>query len=706
MTVNLAQFPIPEMKDHVSTFTGGLLDGFVALAAGDASNANDYFDEYLSKNPRSDHGLLLKGIAQLRIGNIESAASNISKAIEIKPDYANAYYCLGLLQQANSNHLQAAIYLSDAELFGHFEAQTAFIESLKQLSEEQAKSILNQRAHAFSQKNNISGALRSVLILLELQSSDVTDWNTFCEVLRYATFNQQVVGALHQHLITGLKRDDINHYGMVFATISALLFEPGFSGIGTTTPNGKTTRDKIHQQLQDGSLDQIVGNELFNALIHRTLIPNKHFEFWLTAFRSVITELCAEDKILKITNELYERFICNFSHQCFRTEYVYYQSSEDKANLEKLKNSVRDALAEGGAVSMAQVAILALYQPLNDYDFADELLEFEWLDYFQEVLSIQVHDLREERELRSEIKQLTSIGAEVSKMVREQYEENPFPRWGSPPAKGTRKSLKQLVTGRFPHVAPDTLADSTHPQVLVAGCGTGWIPMELSNSIENPTITAVDLSLSSLSYGARKARQQGVTNIQFGQADILKLGELRQEFDHINCYGVLHHMENIIDGFRVLTDILKPGGTMHLGLYSKIARKINWMGREMITEKGYQGSAEDMREFRQDIYRMPEDSLFGRAPLNWGFYMISDVRDMFFHVQELLITLPELKTLIAEVGLEFIGFEIQQPHVPQQFAERFPADINGLSLDNWHEFEQEFPGTFSETYNFWLKKPL
>ena len=57
------------------------------------------------------------------------------------------------------------------------------------------------------------------------------------------------------------------------------------------------------------------------------------------------------------------------------------------------------------------------------------------------------------------------------------------------------------------------------------------------------------------------------------QADILDLGNLNKQFDIIESVGVLHHMDNPMEGWKVLTDCLKPGGLMMIGLYSELARK-------------------------------------------------------------------------------------------------------------------------------------
>jgi 2-polyprenyl-3-methyl-5-hydroxy-6-metoxy-1,4-benzoquinol methylase len=86
-------------------------------------------------------------------------------------------------------------------------------------------------------------------------------------------------------------------------------------------------------------------------------------------------------------------------------------------------------------------------------------------------------------------------------------------------------------------------------------------------------ILAVDLSLTSLAYATRRSRELGFDRVEYAQADILELGALDRRFDVVESIGVLHHLGDPIRGWRVLTDLLKPGGMMFIGLYSELARK-------------------------------------------------------------------------------------------------------------------------------------
>ena len=69
---------------------------------------------------------------------------------------------------------------------------------------------------------------------------------------------------------------------------------------------------------------------------------------------------------------------------------------------------------------------------------------------------------------------------------------------------------------------------------------------------------AVDLSLASLAYAKRKSVELGVANLEYRQGDILALGALEERFDLIECSGVLHHLADPFEGWRVLASLRKP----------------------------------------------------------------------------------------------------------------------------------------------------
>ena len=94
-----------------------------------------------------------------------------------------------------------------------------------------------------------------------------------------------------------------------------------------------------------------------------------------------------------------------------------------------------------------------------------------------------------------------------------------------------------------------------------------------------------------------------MTNIEYRQADILRIGELTRTFDIVESVGVLHHLAEPFYGWRILLSRLRPGGFMRLGFYSELARRHVVKAREIIAAHGYTSTAVDIRRFRQDFAR-------------------------------------------------------------------------------------------------------
>ena len=77
-------------------------------------------------------------------------------------------------------------------------------------------------------------------------------------------------------------------------------------------------------------------------------------------------------------------------------------------------------------------------------------MDKSWSEALSGVLTQQLREPAEEAKLRAEIPALTPIEDDVSRKVRQQYEENPYPRWAKadPPKKPLR--FDQYLRNKFP----------------------------------------------------------------------------------------------------------------------------------------------------------------------------------------------------------------------------------------------------------------
>jgi len=395
---------------------------------------------------------------------------------------------------------------------------------------------------------------------------------------------------------------------------------------------------------------------------------------------------------------------CALARQCFINEYIYPLSAEESAALPALRESIASAIATGRSVPAEQLAVLACYLPLHTLPGASRLLEMNGAAdaTIASLLTQQIREPLAEQALREQIERLTGIDDETSRAVRSQYEENPYPRWVAAARPAGALPLGAYLANCLGATA--AAAPRTFPQrvsALTAGCGTGRQSIEVAAQIVDLDLLAIDLSRTSLAYAMRKAQEARITNIRFGQADILRLGELGRRFDFIDCTGVLHHLQEPAAGLQVLAGLLAEGGVMRLAFYSEAARKAVVAARTLIARRGIAADAEGIRRCREEIIALPDDAPEKPVARFADFFSTSECRDLLFHVQEHRYTLPQLADMLASSGLRFLGFELEASQLARFRAEH--PDAGALAdMHCWHAFEASHPDFFASMYQFWV----
>jgi len=395
-------------------------------------------------------------------------------------------------------------------------------------------------------------------------------------------------------------------------------------------------------------------------------------------------------------------FYAALARQCRINEYVFDVTDEEMALAGALREALAGAVARDAPVPGMWPVAVAAYFPLHAVPQAERLLGRSWPGPVEAVLVQQLREHADEQVLRGAIPPLTPVEDPVSRRVRRQYEENPYPRWvrAAPPGRPAR--LGQYLRARFPHAALAPLPPGEGLDILVAGCGAGQHSLETARRFAGVRMLAVDLSLTSLCYARRKTREAGVTSIEYAQADILRLGGIERRFDLIESCGVLHHLADPLAGWQALLPLLRPGGVMRLGFYSRLARRDITRMRRHIATRGLSATPESIRRLRQEILDAPPEEDWGRIMLA-DFFSTSGCRDLLFHVEEHCLSLLEIKAFCLDEGLRLLGFELE-PAVLAAYRARFPDDPAAVDLANWNAFEQDNPETFIEMYQFWVQR--
>jgi SAM-dependent methyltransferase len=99
---------------------------------------------------------------------------------------------------------------------------------------------------------------------------------------------------------------------------------------------------------------------------------------------------------------------------------------------------------------------------------------------------------------------------------------------------------------------------TTLGHVLDAGCGGGG--MCVSFAEDAVSVVGIDLADRFQQAGTRLARERGVTNLKFVQADGASLPLASQSFDTVFSHSVIEHVARPLDYLRELRRVVKPGG--------------------------------------------------------------------------------------------------------------------------------------------------
>jgi 2-polyprenyl-3-methyl-5-hydroxy-6-metoxy-1,4-benzoquinol methylase len=432
---------------------------------------------------------------------------------------------------------------------------------------------------------------------------------------------------------------------------------------------------------------------LLLALLQSKVVHDLELEHFLTALRHALLQhvVARGDEMAAASLE----FFCALAQQCFLNEYVFACGDTEHAQVGEIRDRIAAALDAGADIASLDLIAVASYQALHTLPFAAALLARTWPDVVEPLLRQQAREPLQEASDRANIPALTTIGDSTSLLVQNQYDENPYPRWVSmPPIKPT--TVADYLREELPE-AP--LAwPSANLDILVAGCGTGSHSIDTGLRFPQSRVLAVDISRASLAHARRKSRELELANIDYGQADILRLEELGRRFDVIEAVGVLHHLGDPAAGWRRLISLLRPRGLMEIGLYSAVARQSLKAARTFIAERRYGVTGNDIRACRQELIQR-----FGMPPFR-DFSSTSGCRDLLFNVMEHEFTIPQLVAFIDANALSFLGFTQLPPETANEFRQEFSSPGAWQDLNAWASFERKHPLTFGNMYIFWVQK--
>lgn len=504
-------------------------------------------------------------------------------------------------------------------------------------------------------------------------------------------------------LVNCLSRTDLEPQNFFNACLNELFTEETLEEVHNFI-NMDQDHDLFLHFMENPLLCNLLSERLSSYMLKKTVVEDHIAEVFFTRLRKALAIILATqtkgDKFCRKMTPI----TCAIAHQCFWNEYVWQTTEEEEQFLlditDQLKNERSSNVTSKNVIFLA---LLACYGSLGKYKIPEKLLKDSAnIEGISELIQIHILEPGKERELSKSIPSFSGIKDEVSQKVKQQYEENPYPRWTGTFLAPPIPFINYLRQDIAPNI-PSDLQNIAYPEVLIAGCGTGRQPLTCAMTYLHSSVTAIDLSMASLAYAKRKALELGINNIQFMQGDILEIHNLERKFDIIECTGVLHHMDDPGEGFRRLTALLKPAGFMRIGLYSELARQNVVAARNFINDNGFASTLEEIRKCRQALFALPDDNVAKQVTIGKDFYSTSTVRDLIFHIQEHRFTLLEISELLKEQKLEFLGFTLSMA-LKNAYISEHSDDPTATSLPKWHEYETAHPIIFGGMYNFWVRK--
>lgn len=674
-------------------------EGIKAFQKNSLIDAETFFAECISEDESFAEGWLQLGLVWTKMGRNQEASEAFKMAVAFNENDVDSLYNLGLSLIRLGAESDGLVYLRKAsELSDSPTIAQSIGEAFFTSGDYKSSSFFLLKAY---QKDKTSPQLIRTLAISLFQDGDTTRAVQLMRGLLLRFPDNHAYAGLYAELLNKYAEgefdadtkkaieicvsvDNIRHRNIAPSWCASFLTDPDF---------------EILRQFPRIAESEINKELLFKALqspflylgLQRNITANAPIEFILTHLRRYFTTHW-EDYASWPRGVL--KFISSLAVQCWYNDFIYFETSEDKANLQKILDRVKGELATAKKISDDTAKLLSLaccYIPLYEIYTSEAELQFapSCKTIMEPLAKAQYKNPLYETSLIPKIKSFTEIEDATSKAVQKMYENRPYPRWTSLNVMKTSDALKHI---------------SNNLEILVAGCGTGQEPSMYASILPNARITAIDLSRASIAYGMRMAEELGfLDRITFLHGDLMKVGELNKKFDYVVSSGVLHHLKEPDKGLSAILDTLRPGGKMSISLYSKYARDLVLNpASDYIKEKGYSSSLDDIRQFRQDVMKMSPDDPRTFCTRAGDFFNLAECNDLLFHVQEHRYTFLKIQEMADRHGLEPYNVSLSLPK-KQAFLEMFP-DSPFSDLVKMDKYEQAHPETFGEMYKVYFRR--
>ena len=694
------------------------------------NNAEDILNDLLQEDPASIESLVWLALVKKMQGDFKSAIILTTKASNIVPNNTDILNLIGLYsmdfgddakaldifkksKQINSN-ITAIIGMST--LYWKLDKRTSAINILEEsISKSKDYRIpMKLSAMQFEEKMYCQSIENACKLFLGVEDYGIMNnlKTPFADSLFYLdkdTFpfsdnNDVIISSIEKLLDDGSEYRNLKNgfFKFVFKDFKGDIF--------------KDTKEKIFDEefisdyinsnfdiLNDNYFIKYLSSDLLLKRLKNSLICCHHIENIYTQTRKHLLSKIFIDK-LSIGEEEH-KLLSALCIQCDYNGYVWEITDKEKREIKNLEEKINEDLKLADDININEVLILACYKPLLNNSslvnyLSKKLIDTDEINY--EVIQSLILEPLSIRENNDHIKSFNKVKDKTSLEVMNMYKEHPYPKW-----KGIYYLPSEINV--YQTYYDKDLTEKNDPniqkEILIAGCGTGQELVTASKIYSNSNITAIDISLPSLCYAYKRAKDNDVNNFELIHMDLLELINFEKKFDIINCSGVLHHMNDPELGLKALISCLKEDGYLNIGLYSRVARENITKLRKLILENNLNNTQESITKIRKSIILgYDEYKPFNHLLNVRDFYSFNEMQDLLFHPRELLFNLEEISDLLERNNLEFIEFDNKYKKVKDIYHKNHPKDKKLRSIQNWSEFENRHPLTFLGMYQFFARK--
>ena len=620
--------------------------------------------------PRSLFLFSILGSTQNELENYKDSIICFQKTIEINPNFSDGYYNLGI------------VYRKVKEIEKSINNYNYCLEFNPKKFE-----AYNNLGNIYKDKQNIDLAVECYVNCLEINPNYNFALQNFGICLQNYKLSKRS-NVIEKHIISLLEKNKIlRPVDIINSLISYMYLDTNLNNIILNFESLKKSYSL------DKLLTEFLNFKILVKLLKITPITDIQIEKFLRFLRYEILLNIESIKDKEMAFNAMELI----ASQCFINEYIYPIKKKEEDILNIVEQKIKNIKGNSFKNVKLEITCLAAYKSLNTFTWSNKLID---TNIISNLIKQQIINPKKEENLKKEI-YTKNIKNLVSLKVKDQYENNPYPRWEKIALNNNHKEPFNFFNNLELNFKKENMKEWKNIEVLVAGCGTGQHAITTATKYKNSFITAIDLSANSLSFAKRKAIELEINNIDFVQMDLLDLKYYGKEFHIIESVGVLHHMDDPYKGWQVLYEILKSDGMIMIGLYSKLAREHIKRIRSKIKKRKIEANNKNIIKFREEILFSNEndEKIIKNSP---DFYSLSNFRDLLFHVQEYRFDIDEINNFLKKINLKFCGFENQE--LINLFKNEYIKKVDLYDLKNWKSFEIKNPRIFAGMYQFWCQK--